>query len=176
MKKSLFWAALSLAIAGCSQAPTADDYTGLADLAQANESKTEIKQVALAPEFVNAQLSSTARTVSNGMQRLAEVESATHPQARMPSPVDARRIGMAQKASVDWTGPARPLVEKIAAASHYKLHVIGAAPALPVLVNVSAKAQSLANILRNVGYQVQKSANIVIYPRQKLIEMRYHNA
>ena len=167
---------LGLVLSGCSQTPTAGDYTGLADLMHESHNQAKAKQLALAPEFVNAQLSSTARTVSNGMQRLAEVESATHPQAHMPSPIDARRIGMAQKASVDWTGPAQPLVEKIAAASHYKLHVIGAAPALPVLVNVSVKAQPLANILRNVGYQVQKAANIVIYPRQKLIEMRYHNA
>lgn len=128
-----------------------------------------------APQFVNAQLSDTARTVQHSMQRLAEIQTATHPNVQMPAPINANSIDMAQKASVNWTGPVEPLLEKIASASHYRLRCLGNAPAIPTLINLDVKEQSLAYIVRNIGYQIRQSANITVYPKQKMIELRYAN-
>lgn len=123
--------------------------------------------------FVEAQLSATARTVDQSMQRLASIESATHPQVAMPPPVDPASIAMAQKASVDWTGPVEPLIKKVATACQYKLHILGAQPTIPTLVKINAKEQTLAQILRNLGYQIRHTANITIYPKRKIIELKY---
>jgi defect-in-organelle-trafficking protein DotD len=122
------------------------------------------------------QLADAATSVSKSLQQLAEIERASHPQAKLPSPPVPEMIGMAQLASIEWTGPVGPLVEKIAAASHYKVRTLGHPPAIPILVAISAKSTPLADILRDATFQCGSKANIVVYPASKTIELRYANA
>ena len=121
-------------------------------------------------------LADAAVSVSESLQQLAEIERATHPQAQLPSPPAPGAIGMAQISSIEWNGPVGPLVEKIAAASHYKIRILGTSPAIPVLISISAKDTPLADILRDVGFQCGEKANIVVYPEKKVIELRYAKA
>jgi len=118
-------------------------------------------------------LADAAVSVSESLQQLAEIERATHPQAKLPTPPAPASIGMAQMTSIEWNGPVGPLVEKIAVASHYKVRTLGTPPAIPVLISVSAKDTPLADILRDVGFQCGEKANIVVYPEKKIIELRY---
>lgn len=120
-----------------------------------------------------AKLADAATSVSQSLQQLAEIERATHPQAKLPAPVAPGAIGMAQMASIDWNGPVGPLVEKIAAASNYKVRTLGTPPAIPVLISISAKDTPLADILRDIGFQCGEKANIVVYAERKVIELRY---
>jgi defect in organelle trafficking protein DotD len=119
-------------------------------------------------------LADAADSVSQSLRELAEIEKATHPQAKLPSPPEPDMIGMGQIASIDWSGPVGPLVKKIADASHYKLHVLGTPPAIPILVSIAAKDTPLADILRDAGFQCGRRANIVVYPGSKIIELRYN--
>ena len=118
-------------------------------------------------------LATAADSVSGSLQELAAIETASHPKLALPSPTAPELIGMAQLTSVDWSGPVGPLVEKIAAAANYKVHVLGTKPAIPILVSISAKATPLADILRDAGFQCGDKANIVVYPASKIVELRY---
>lgn len=119
------------------------------------------------------ELAYAANSVSNSLQELAAIEKASHPQTKIPSPVEPEMIGMGQLASIDWTGPIGPVVKKIADAAHYKLHVLGNPPAIPIIVSITAKDTPLADILRDAGFQCGNKANIVVYPASKIIELRY---
>jgi len=119
-------------------------------------------------------LANAAVSVSESLHQLAEIEQATHPQAKLPAPPTPESIGMAQNASVEWTGPVGPLVQQIAKATDYKVRVLGTPPAIPVLVSISAKDTQLADILRDAGFQCGNKANIVVYPNKKTIELRYN--
>lgn len=121
-------------------------------------------------------LADAALEISDSLRQLAEIERATHPQARLPSPPSAEIIGMNQLASVEWTGPVGPLVDKIAKATSYKLRVLGKQPAIPILVSISAKDTPIADILRDTTFQCGDKANIVVYPASKTIELRYAKA
>ena len=118
-------------------------------------------------------LTAAANSVSKSLAELAAIERATHPQAVLLSPMDPNMIGMAQLASIDWSGPVGPFVKKIAAASKYRLNVLGTPPGIPILISISAKDTPLADILRDATFQCGKKANIVIYPASKIIELRY---
>ena len=120
-----------------------------------------------------AQLAEAATAVNASLHRLSEVQLATHPGVKLPAAPNPERIGMAQMSSLDWMGPVRPLLTKMAQASHYRLRVIGKTPLIPVIVTVSASNEPLASILRDVRYQVAKKARIKVYPRSKIIELRY---
>ena len=121
-------------------------------------------------------LAESATSVSRSLAHLAEVERAVYPHAKLPPPPNAMRIGMAEKASIDWSGPIEPLIKKIAKATHYKFRVIGKRPAIPILVSVNAKNTPLANILRDISFQANKQATIMLYSKRlknRLVELRY---
>lgn len=118
-------------------------------------------------------MSEAAVSVSDSLNQLAAIEKATHPKEKLKPPLNADSIGLGALASVDWTGPVEPLVAQLAQAGHYKYRVVGRRPAVPVLVAVYAYNMPLGDILRDTNYQAGKKADIVIYPSQRIIELRY---
>ena len=42
-----------------------------------------------------------------------------------------------------------------------------------MIISISVNNQVMADILRNVAYQVHNKANIKVYPAKKIIELRY---
>ncbi len=123
-----------------------------------------------------AQIAEAATSVGHSLQRLSAIQVATHPHTKLGKPANAKAIGMAQQASLNWNGPVKPVVQKIANASHYRFRVLGKKPAIPVIVTVNAKNQTLAQILRNVTFQAEPAATIKVYPKTKIIELRYNKS
>ena len=121
-----------------------------------------------------AQLAEASESVGHSLQQKSEIQLATHPKFKLPPPQNPAAIGMAQQTSLNWTGPIEPLLEKIAAASHYQVRVLGKQPAIPAIVAIDANNVPLATILRDATFQVVKKANITLYPGTKTIELRYY--
>lgn len=127
------------------------------------------------PRYAEEKLAEAAYSISDSLNQLAAIEKANHPNAKLPPPPNPATIGMEDIASVDWNGPVEPLLKKLAKACGYKLKAIGRRPAIPVIVQVNIRNQPIADILRDVSYQVVKKAEIVVYPRRHIIELRYLN-
>ena len=164
-KSFLFFVAL-LFLAGC----------GTSSTTKTSPNRISIINGDVGARNAESQLAEAADSVSKSLEQLAAIEKTTHPQAKMPPPVDSQMIGMSTLASIEWSGPVGPLVAKIASLSDYKLHVLGKVPAIPVLVSISAKDMPLSDILRDINFQCMSKANMVIYPASKIIELRYAKA
>ncbi len=123
-----------------------------------------------------SQLAETSASTSKSLQQLSAMQMAVHPKAKLAAPLNPKRLGMTQITSLNWNGPIEPLLRKIADASHYKLHVLGTKPAIAVLVSIDAHNQTLAEILRNATYQVEKKAAVKVYPGRHIIELRYYRS
>lgn len=121
------------------------------------------------------QIAEAATSVSQSLSQLADIEQAEKPTSKMSAPPNPASIDMQQLASTDWTGPIEPLLKKIATASNYRLDVLGSQPGIPVIVSVYAKNEPLATILRDASFQASKKVDVVVYPKRKIIEMRYLN-
>lgn len=118
-------------------------------------------------------LSEASYSVSRSIANLSEVAQASHPLPKLDPPPNPETYGMGGVTSVDWSGPVEPLVKQLASAANYRMNVLGTAPAIPVLVTVSAKNSMLADVLRDVGYQCGRRANIIVYPETRVVELRY---
>lgn len=121
-----------------------------------------------------AQVAIAATAVGHSLQQLSAMQMAAKPGTKLKKPFNDTAIGMGQLASVSWSGPAEPLLQKIAQATKYQLRVIGPTPAIPVLVFINMQNQPIAAILRNVTYQIVTKASVGVYPKYKTIELRYH--
>ncbi|MBS0358304.1 MAG: type IVB secretion system lipoprotein DotD [Proteobacteria bacterium] len=126
-------------------------------------------------DHASVKLAESANSVSDSLSELARVEAASTPASKKKLP-DPQTFGMSEVASIDWSGPIQPIVQKIAHASRYKLRTIGKEPAIPVIITISAKDLPLGTILRDIAFQAGKKANIFVYPRTRTIELRYAEA
>lgn len=122
-----------------------------------------------------AKLAEAADNVSRSLQSLAENQQALYPKPKQYKEPDFSDYGMSNLTSMNWSGPIEPLVQQIAKATGYNLRVSGVRPAIPVLVSINAKNIPLGQILRDAGYQCGDKADIVVFPRSKVIELLYAN-
>jgi defect-in-organelle-trafficking protein DotD len=121
------------------------------------------------------QLAIAARSVTSSLTTLEGIGKAENPHYEKNLP-DPRGYGMNQLASIDWTGPIGPLVEKLAVASGYRIRVLGSPPPIPIIVAIHAENLPLAVILRNADYQAGEKADVAVYAKQGTIELRYTSA
>lgn len=118
-------------------------------------------------------LAEAAVSVSNSMHEMARIEKVVIPHDRDNTITIPNAYNLQTRASVDWSGPVEELTARIAKAAHYKVRVLGKVPAMPVLISLTVKDQSLAEILRDIDYQAGKKASIHVYPNSQVVELRY---
>lgn len=122
-------------------------------------------------DAASTSLAEASYSVSRSLVSLSEVAQAGHPMAVGPSPTPI--LGMTALTSVDWSGPVEPLVVQIAKAANYRVRILGRPPAIPVLVSIYDKNRMISDVLRDVGYQCGRRASLVVYPEERVIELRY---
>lgn len=118
------------------------------------------------------QIAEAANSVSQSLNELKTLEKASNPPIK-PLPYPAASGLENIIASVDWSGPIEPLMQRIAKLANYKLEVIGRRPSIPILVTISVQNTPLAYIIRNADLQAGVKANIAVYPGIHIIELQY---
>jgi len=118
-------------------------------------------------------LAEAASSISNSMLEMARVEKTIIPPHKDNTLTIPNAPQLQTRATVDWAGPIEEITFRIARAAHFKLRVLGKAPAVPVLISLTKKDLSLAEILRDIDYQAGKKADIHVYPHNRVVELRY---
>jgi defect in organelle trafficking protein DotD len=118
-------------------------------------------------------LAEAAISVSDSMLEMARVEKVITPPNQDNTLTIPNAYNLQARASVDWSGPIEELTARIARAAHYRLRVLGNSPSIPILISLSTKDGSLAEILRDIDYQAGQKAYIHVYPNSQVVELRY---
>lgn len=118
-------------------------------------------------------LAEAASSVSDSMLDMARVEKVIYHSGKDNTLRIPNAYNLQAKASVDWSGPIEEVTRKIARAAHYRLRVLGKEPAIPVLISLDNRDNSLAEILRNIDYLAGKKAFLYVYPNSQVVELRY---
>ena len=118
-------------------------------------------------------LAESANSINHSLIQLDATTQAANPPADVASPPSPATYGMAIPASLDWSGPAAAAVRELATAADYQFKILGPKPSMPIIVSVHSHNSTLGEILRNIGLQCKKRAQVVIYPKLKTIELRY---
>lgn len=122
---------------------------------------------------IDASMAEASYSVSRSMVELAETAQAAHPLPDIEAPPNPASYGMGGATSIDWSGPVEPLIRQIATASDYRVRILGTKPAIPIIVTINEKNVMLGDVLRNVGYQCGRRASVVVFPPNRVIELRY---
>jgi len=74
---------------------------------------------------------------------------------------------------IDWSGPVEQLLNDLSKLTGYRAQVIGATPCIPPIVTLHHHHMTVLDVIRDAALQVYKKADLVIYPDENLIELRY---
>lgn len=157
--KSIICIILGSNLLGCSSA--------LKTNTAANASKVPYNSL------VEQELVAAAKKIETSLAVLASAQEETTVPLLNTAPLITPEGGMSGTADIDWTGPIEPFVRKLADLTDYKVKVLGTAPAIPVIISISQENAVIADILKNAGMQAGKRANIVVFPANRVIEIRY---
>lgn len=122
---------------------------------------------------VEYQLMRAALSVEDSLRALAATQEVYSKAAINTDVLITSQGGMGGLASLDWSGPIEPLLEKIGELTRYRVKVLGPIPPIPIIVSISARERMIADILKDAGLQAGKRANLVVYPTTRIIELRY---
>lgn len=122
---------------------------------------------------VDTSMAEASYAVSRNISSLSEIAQAAHPLPNLAPAPDPASYGMGGIVSIDWSGPVDQIVRQIAKVTGYRVRVLGTEPAIPVIVTVYDKNMVIADILRDIGYQCGRRATVVVYPNERVIELRY---
>ena len=127
-----------------------------------------------AAETATIKLAEAADSINKSLITLAKYEQTDFPCCALHCfPNNACLNNMPRSVSIDWSGPIEPLLLKIAYASCYKFRVLGVKPAIPVMITISAHDTPMADILRDTAFQALTKAQVMVYPQERIIELRY---
>ena len=127
----------------------------------------------LGPDPAAATLAEAATSVSKSLISLNELQAATTPLPPTYQPPNPASYGMSNLVTIDWNGPIEPLLTQIADATGYHVNTLGKQPAIPIIVTVIAKNKPIGDVLRDAGYQCGDKAEVVVFPKTRIIELRY---
>ncbi|MDP9196353.1 MAG: DotD/TraH family lipoprotein [Pseudomonadota bacterium] len=161
--RAFFLPLLALAglLAGC--ATGSDPWSAMAQTA---------RPVVAAPDVVNMRIAEATERTAKALDTLALVD-----QAR--TPVDTSYVvedvpeELKQTVTVTWTGPIEGLAALLADVSGYSFASIGAPPPAPVIVSVEVTEQPVMSVLRSLGLQAGRTADISVNANERVIEVRY---
>lgn len=124
-------------------------------------------------EKIERYLTTAASSIEQSLSTLAEAQESTQPAIIDTIPLLTPEGGMGGRVDIDWAGPIAPLVYKLASMTKYQLKIFGNEPAIPVIVTITKRNAVIADILKNASFQARNRAAIVVFPENKVIEIRY---
>ena len=131
--------------------------------------------VALDP--ASAALNRSASEISQSIRRLAEVEQYDRFK-KLPGPLGPYEQidDMVQQVTMPWDGPIETAAEQLALHAQYTFKTTGRRPVIPILVRIGPESATVSDHLRSIGMQAASRADLVVYPQQRIVELRYSDA
>ena len=130
------------------------------------------RQIAVDPDPTVLRLADAADRAASAMELLAAIENERTPVELAPLAANAP-TQLRRSMSVDWVGPAEPLIKQIADRASYEFFLSGAEPTLPIVVNISARNRPVIEILRDLGLQIGDRGTLKVDANEEVIELSY---
>ncbi|MDA0910257.1 MAG: DotD/TraH family lipoprotein [Proteobacteria bacterium] len=82
-------------------------------------------------------------------------------------------VELSKKETFNFVGTAQDAVKGVADLAGFSFHVVGSAPAQPLMVSIKSDNQMLIDSLRDINAQINHKASLMISPQAKLITLTF---
>jgi len=121
----------------------------------------------------NPALERAAQAIQQSIVDLKALEKSARPNQNIKTLPQLDNAQMTEIITLDWVGELEPLLTSIAKRLNYRLRILGKQPIMPLIVSISAQKVPLGDIISNAHVQAGTQADIFIYPKEHIIELRY---
>ena len=129
-------------------------------------------QVVAEPNSVDVMIADAADRATRALETLADIENTQSP-VKSIAAVPNAPLELQRAVTLEWSGPAEPLIAELARKAGYTFNAIGDVPPLPIVVNVRATNQPLIEVLRNIGLQMGARADLKVDGQTRMMEIHY---
>lgn len=129
-------------------------------------------QLVAPPDKVSAMLADAATRAADSLQTLAAIENHKGPAVAAP-PIGNAPPELLRNVTLNWTGPVGPITMSMANRAGYAYTVAGTPPANSIVVSLDVERSTIVEVLRDIGLQLGKRADIRVDSRRRVIELHY---
>ncbi len=138
----------------------------------AHSSLMPVQASAVDPDPAALRLAHAAEEASEALVRLSRIEA-----FRTPMPNDAgadiEDPALQQPVTMTWTGPIEQITRTLAEMGGYTFKIISNPPPVPLVVGVNAYQQPIAAVLRDIGFQAGRRADVIVDLGNQAIHLRF---
>ncbi len=136
--------------------------------------KYDQPQVVADPDKVSAQLVQAADKASTALQTLATIEQTRTPNAST-APFDNVPVELRRAITINWVGPVESVAKTVANRASYGFSIVGEGPPTTKIVNLDVENKPIIDVLRAIGLQLGRSADIVVDANARMVELQYQS-
>lgn len=125
------------------------------------------------PDIVSVKLSQAADKAAKALDVIASIDQAKNPATPPMEDYTNVPAHLTRVLSLRWSGPIEQAGKILADQAGMRFRVKGAEPAAPLVVNIDVYQQPIIHVLRNVGLQAGRRADLVVDAPSGVIELRY---
>lgn len=151
----------SLLLVGC------EDMASLSPMGDA-----PVRPVPAQADIVSLRIAQAAEKAAGALDTIAGIDQYRTPQFA-PEDYSAVSPELSQLITVKWMGPVEKMLEMLASRAGMSLEVKGNRPGVPLVVNVNVYQKPLVEVLRDLGLQVGRRADITVNSSLGMIGIRY---
>ena len=129
-------------------------------------------QMVADPDSVNVMLADAADRAALALETLASVEQKRTPVpavATIPNAPAELRRGV----TVEWNGPAEPMVQALTAQTGYSYQTFGAQPPVPLVIALKTTNRPAIEVFRDIGLQLGGRATLKVDANRRVVELYY---
>jgi defect-in-organelle-trafficking protein DotD len=130
------------------------------------------KPVAAEPDIVTIKLAQAADKASEALDSIASIEQVKNP-APPPPDYSSAPPDLMQPITIRWSGPIEPITRTLAQRAGLKFRVKGPTPGAPLTVSIDAYEQPILHVLRDIGLQAGKRADLTVDAATGVVEVVY---
>jgi defect-in-organelle-trafficking protein DotD len=145
----------------------------LASLAATGCASHSTTPVAAEPDLVGVRIAHAAERASVALDTISGIEQQRTPLQVPSEDYAALPPALTQPVTIRWTGPIEQITQMLAARAGLQFHALGSPPPVPITVAVDVYQEPLIDILRSIGLQADRRADIHLDGYSGMIELRY---
>lgn len=142
------------------------------DLVSSDNTLMASQATAVEPDPASLRLARAAEEASDSLHKLSQIEA-----FRTPMPNDSGsnfgHPALMQPTTITWTGPLEQITRMLSEMSGFAYKTIGKAPPAPIVVSVNAYQQPIGAILRDIGLQAGRRADVIVDIGTQTVNLRY---
>ena len=129
-------------------------------------------QLVAEPDKVSSLLANAADRAATSLETLASVEYARSSGVAI-APIHNAPPELRRAITLNWVGPAEPVVKMLADRAGYSFMTVGNPPPTAVVVSVDADNQPVIDVLRDIGLQLGLRADVRVDGAARQVEVHY---